>query len=341
MSRPESPESQPFLSFRNLGNAALLVAVALPSLIYSRWMIACRPDAPPGPWWQPASLADACAYGRAYPLATANVLFFLNMTVLFWLVSLAQRSTWLIDPYWTIVPVMIGHFFAAHPAAVADPMRSLVALAVTWLWSIRLTYNYFRRERWRFGYREDWRFYDYRVRYPRHWWWMAFFVAFLSQEVMLALVCLPLWAVHASAAPFGPLDAALAAGCVAAVAVAHFADTQLSRFMRANAERVRRGEPAVLILEEGLWRWSRHPNYFGECAFWWCLGLLGAHLGAWWVLAGAAVNTGVLVQVTAMAEKRMLERPERAAAFRAYQRRTSAWLPLPRRTSALPVGGQR
>ncbi len=331
MTRPESPESQPLLAGKNLGNAALLVAVALPSMAFARWLTACRPIAAEAPWWQLGPLvADPCGYALAHPLATVNALVFVNM-VLFWLISLAQRSTWLIDPYWTIIPVMIGHFFAAHPAAVANPRRSLVALAVTWLWSLRLSYNYFRRERWRCGYREDWRFYDYRVRYPRQWWWMSLFVAYLSQELMLALLCLPLYVVHVNAATLSAVDALAAAGCFAAIALAHVADTQLSRFMRMNVERQTRGEPKVLILEQGIWRYSRHPNYFGECAFWWCLGLLGAHLGAWWALAGAAVNTLVLAQVTVMAEQRMLEQPERAAAFRAYQRRTSVWLPLPQR----------
>jgi steroid 5-alpha reductase family enzyme len=313
VARPDAPETQPHLSAKNLGNAVLLIAVALPSIAFARWSAG-------DPWV------------RAHPLVTMNLMFFANMSVLFWLISLAQGSAWLIDPYWTIIPPLIGHYFAAHTAAVADPWRSQVALAVTWLWSARLTYNYFRRERWRFGYREDWRFFDYRRRYPRHWWWMSFFVAFVSQEVMLTLVCLPLFFVHQSAVPFGPLDAIGAAGCVVAIAIAHVGDTQLNRFMRANAQRARRGEPKVLMLDEGLWRYSRHPNYFGEALFWWCLGLMGAHLGAWWSLVGAAVNTAVLVQVTVMTERRMLEQPERVAAFREYQRRTSVWLPLPKKS---------
>ena len=83
------------------------------------------------------------------------------MTVLFWLINLGQGSTWLIDPYWTLVPPLVCMLYQYHPKAEADPMRAAVLLVLVLVWAARLTHNYLRREQWHFGWREDWRFAEY------------------------------------------------------------------------------------------------------------------------------------------------------------------------------------
>jgi steroid 5-alpha reductase family enzyme len=127
--------------------------------------------------------------------------------------------------------------------------------------------------------------------------------------------------------PAGPWDVALALLALLGIAVAHVADTQLDAFMRANAARAARGEPKRLLLDTGIWRSSRHPNYFGEQLFWWAVGGFGVVVGEPWVLLGSALNSGVLAAVTVMTERRMLAVPERAALYRDYRRRTSALIP--------------
>jgi hypothetical protein len=97
----------------------------------------------------------------------------------------------LIDPYWTFLPVLMAYFFALHPRSVSDPIRSRVVLALTWIWSIRLTHSYFRREKWQWGAREDWRFADMRRKFPKHWWWISFFYVYVSQQVP-SPPCLPI-----------------------------------------------------------------------------------------------------------------------------------------------------
>ncbi len=79
------------------------------------------------------------------PILAINVLFFLNVTVGFWLIGLVQHSFWLIDPYWTILPPLIGVFFRRHPTSLdPPPLRADVAMALTFVWSARLTHNYVR-----------------------------------------------------------------------------------------------------------------------------------------------------------------------------------------------------
>jgi steroid 5-alpha reductase family enzyme len=81
-------------------------------------------------------------------------------------------------------------------------------------------------------------------------------------------------------------------------------------------------------MQTGLWRYTRHPNYFGDALVWWGLGLIGAAPGAWWTLLGPALMTFLLVRVSGVSllEKDIAgRRPE----YVAYIRRTSAFLPLP------------
>lgn len=89
----------------------------------------------------------------------------------------------MIDPYWTVVPVMLVHYYATHPLAQYDWWRSHIVILLTWVWSIRLTHNYFRREKWQWGAREDWRFTEMSQQYGKHWWWISFFAVYVSQQV--------------------------------------------------------------------------------------------------------------------------------------------------------------
>lgn len=94
----------------------------------------------------------------------------------------------LIDLYWTVIPVMLLHYYQGHPASMTDAVRSAVAVALTWVWSARLTHNYLRREGWEFGKREDWRFNEMRGQYGNTWWWMSFFAVYLSQQVLISFI---------------------------------------------------------------------------------------------------------------------------------------------------------
>mmetsp|Transcript_25998 Transcript_25998/g.40901 ORF Transcript_25998/g.40901 Transcript_25998/m.40901 type:complete len:187 (-) Transcript_25998:233-793(-) len=136
------------------------------------------------------------------------------------------------------------------------------------IWSVRLTHSYFRRERWQCGWREDWRFADKRQALgPVAWTPVSFFYAYVAQQPMLVGLCLPLVAAAfapVAAAPPGATEAVLSMLCILGISFACIADNQLYRFMEENKRRLETGQPKVLLLETGLWKFSRHPNYFGE-----------------------------------------------------------------------------
>jgi len=328
------------LSAQNIANAVLAALCLAPSI----WATLERAHCEPLPPAAERSLARGgfcwCEMALAHPLFSSSWLFFWNVTVGFWLVGCAQRSFWLIDPFWTLLPPLIGAFYASHPdASPPCPLRLSAALVLVCLWSARLTHSYFRREEWKFGQQEDWRYTAMAEANPLMWWVLSFFAVGLAQQPMLLGLCLPLYAAalgHTSlpapesARPWGLLDLCGCTGCLLGLLVARAADDSLSAFMAANKARVSAGKSKVLLLESGLWNYSRHPNYLGETLFWSSLGLFGCAAGHPWTLAGAAFNTLVLVSVTYMTEAKMCARPERRAAYERYIRTTSCWILLPK-----------
>lgn len=97
--------------------------------------------------------------------------------------SVFWKMVQMIDLYWTVIPVMLVNYYASHPLGNYNLWRSRVARLLIWVWSLRLTHNYFRREKWQWGAREDWRFTDMSSQYGKHWWWISFFAVYVSQQV--------------------------------------------------------------------------------------------------------------------------------------------------------------
>lgn len=305
----------------NLGNALLAVCVPLPSFLFYTAILHACPLQPHGLWQR------VCSFSSQHPLALINLLFFFNVDLLFWIISLVQQSTWLIDPYWTVLPVLIAHFYAAHPLARADPWRSRVVLILTWVWSIRLTHSYFRRENWQWGLREDWRFAKMRRENPKHWWWLSFFVVYVSQHCFLFGICLPIFTIHNNQTPWCTSDVIAMMICAMGISIGYVSDTQLHHYVSKNHLLKGIGAPTVPVLDEGLWHYSRHPNYFGEQLWWWGLAGFSWIVGQGWATIGTVINSAVLVQVTLFVEERMLSDGSRAEAYRKYQQRTSVWIP--------------
>ncbi|CAH1440725.1 unnamed protein product [Lactuca virosa] len=300
----------------NLKNALIAFLTPLPSILFYTSFLNNHP-----------LLSPISSWCNHHPLLLANVLFFLNIDVLFWAISLIQSSNWMIDVYWTVIPVMLLHYFQTHPASQFDLWRSRVAVALTWVWAVRLTHNYFRREKWQWGAREDWRFTDMAQQYGKNWWWISFFAVYLIQQVFLIGVCLPIYIIHTVNKPCNIWDIVAIFVCLSGIIIAYFADTQLHTFVTKNEKLKEEGKPMVANLDEGLWYYSRHPNYFGEQLWWWGLGIFGWNLGFTWSFVGALVNSLCLAYVTILVERKMLKLEYRVEAYKMYQKRTSVWVP--------------
>jgi steroid 5-alpha reductase family enzyme len=195
----------------------------------------------------------------------------------------------------------------------------LVLVLVT-VWAVRLA-AFLAARNWNAP--EDHRYQAIRARNQPHFEWKSLYLVFGLQGLLAWLVSAPLAAAVASPAPLGPLD--WIGGLLVAFGIVFeaVADAQLARFRRDPAS-------AGRVLDSGLWRWSRHPNYFGECCVWWGFYLLAVAAGGAWTVFAPLLMTLLLLRVSGVA---LLEKDigERRPAYRDYVARTSAFIPWPPR----------
>jgi steroid 5-alpha reductase family enzyme len=280
---------------------------------------------------------------RSNPNALLHVLFFLNISFGFWVVGLLQKSFWLIDPYWTLFPPLAGLFYASRPE-VEYSAQLVIALLLLVVWSLRLTLSYFRRENFKFGEREDWRYTDMAKRHGKHWWWISFFAVGVAQQFMLCPLVYPMYSLSKMSHHEGDrggvigmfsvvskltcLDWVAIFGSVLGLTIAYFADNQLHSYCKANSKVKEKIGP---ILNYGLWGLSRHPNYLGEQIWWWSFSLFSVARGDYAALIGPFINSCVLVHVTRLTEEHMLSTwdEKRAKLYLKYAETTPAWLSLP------------
>ncbi len=246
-----------------------------------------------------------------------------------WIASLVTKDTSWVDRLWSIVPVVYVWIFAAA-SGLSDPRLVVMAVLVT-LWGARLTFNFARKG----GYSgvEDYRWAVLRAR-MRPWQFQLFnlFFIVLYQNALLVLITLPALTALENPTPFGPLDAVLTVLFLGALAGETIADQQQWRFHEGKKADAAAGrEPSTRFLQSGLWRVSRHPNFFFEQAQWWLLFLLGASAAGsvlQWTVVGAALLTVLFVGSTIFTESITRGKyPEYAE----YQRRVSPIVPWPPR----------
>jgi steroid 5-alpha reductase family enzyme len=240
----------------------------------------------------------------------------LVMFTLLWLASLWLTNASIVDLWWgpafmVALAVYLRFELPAHP-------RGWLVLAATTLWALRLAWHIGQRN---VGHGEDPRYRAWRDQHGPRWWWRSYLQVFLLQAVVAWLVSSPLYFAARGEAPFPSLlDFTGAVLFSVGLLCEAVADAQLARFTRDPGSRGR-------VMDRGLWRYSRHPNYFGEALLWWGLGLIGASgPGGWIGLAGPALMTFLLLRVSGVA---MLERGlvKTRPGYAEYVARTSAFVP--------------
>lgn len=247
---------------------------------------------------------------------------------LLWLASLMKKDASIVDTFWGLGFVMIASI--ANVLGDGFDGRQFITTMLVGLWGLRLSWHIALRAS---GLPEDSRYRSMRERAGGGFWWKSLFTVFLTQGAVMWVVSWPIQYAQMAAAPssltmWDGLGLLLfAAGFI----LETVADEQLRHFKTEPNQ-------AGRVMDRGLWRYSRHPNYFGEAVLWWGLALPAAALpGGGWTIVSPILMTLLLLRVSGVP---MLEPHLKATrpGYEDYVRRTSAFIPRAPRAEAPSTG---
>lgn len=254
-------------------------------------------------------------------LAFSALPILLGLALLTWLASLKNRDASLVDRVWSLF--FLAALLTWFTPSPANGPRAFVALVLVGVWAVRLSGWLTWRNH---GKPEDRRYQALRDRFQPHYELKSLVLVFALQATLAWLIALPILPVLKSGIPWNGLDNLACGIFLTGLLLETVADLQLARFKAQPGE-------AGAVLDSGLWRYSRHPNYFGECLLWWGFFLMAVAARApVWLIVSPLILTVLLVAVSGV---RLLESDIhlRRPAYRDYIRRTSAFFPWPPRES--------
>ena len=236
------------------------------------------------------------------------------IALLVWAMSVPLSDVSIVDSAWSLL-VLSPALVAAALAPQAGP-RAPWVLGLAGAWAVRLAL-YITWRHW--GHPEDHRYRAIRARNGPRFACKSLYLVFGLQALLAWLVALPLVAAVTSSVAWNLFDGLGAALCLVGLVIEALADAQLARFKADPGNRGR-------VMATGLWRYSRHPNYFGEFCVWWGLGLVALAAGAWWAVVSPLLMSLLLLKVSGVT---LLEKDigARRPAYRAYIARTNAFFP--------------
>ncbi|WP_428305074.1 DUF1295 domain-containing protein [Lacipirellula sp.] len=245
-----------------------------------------------------------------------NLAVLLLLTLFLWIVSLWKRDASIADQFWGA-----GFAFVAWlTACLVDQISwcDWTILGLVTIWGLRLA-GYLTWRKW--GEDEDRRYAEMRRQHGERFWWISLLTVFLLQGVLIWFISLPVQATlwSASEVSIQLITAIGIALCVFGISYETAADLQLARFKAAAGNQRK-------VMDQGLWRFSRHPNYFGDFCVWWGLYLIAASAGAAWSIASPLVMSLLLLRVSGVS---LLESTigDRRPDYDNYKRTTNAFFP--------------
>jgi steroid 5-alpha reductase family enzyme len=243
------------------------------------------------------------------------------LLLLTWIVSVLKRDVSIVDSSWSLL-------FLAMTLAYSVPAwlqgetaaRALLLLLLVSAWALRLSIYISWRNR---GAGEDRRYQAIRRKHEPGFAFKSLYLVFGLQGLLAWFISLPLLAAASGSSPLGALDALAVLLWLTGFGFESVADAQLAAFRAKPQNRDK-------VLDSGLWRYSRHPNYFGECTLWWGFYLLAVAAGGWWSFPAPLLMTFLLLRVSGVV---LLERDigDRRPAYREYLKHTNAFIPGPRK----------
>ena len=241
-----------------------------------------------------------------------------TLGVLAWGVSLKLRDVSIVDGLWSLMFLLAA---IAYIFSTAEPgPRAWLVLALVSVWALRLS-SYITWRNWGEG--EDYRYQEIRRNNAPNFEVKSLYIVFGLQGLLASIISLPLMAAITGQTALGILDVIGVSLWVVGFVFEAGGDYQLARF---------RSDPANdgRVLDSGFWRYTRHPNYFGDFCVWWGFFLIALSAGGWWSVLSPLLMSFLLLKVSGVA---MLERTieKRRPGYNDYLESTNAFFPGPRK----------
>ena len=234
-----------------------------------------------------------------------------------WILSVYLKNASIVDIFWGLSFVLVSAFYFIVTPDLS--IRKIITMTLVAIWGLRLSTHIFLRN---LGKPEDYRYQEFRKNYgEKRYWWFSYFQVFLLQGFLVWMISAPLLAINYFAVenPFGITDVLGILIWLVGFTFEAGGDWQLTRF---KANQANKGK----LLQTGFWKYTRHPNYFGDAAVWWGFAVLSIASGCYLPVLSSLLMTWLIIKVSGVS---MLERTMKNTkpGFEDYVKRTSAFIP--------------
>ncbi len=250
-------------------------------------------------------------------LFTQAALIIFILVTLLWIVSIFITNVSIVDIFWGLGFVVVNTYYVFMSGDLTP--RKLLILILVSIWGLRLAlYLAFRN----IGKGEDFRYQKFRQYYGvNRYWWISYFQTFLLQGALIMIVSLPLLGIshNNQFENFKLLDYIGIIIWIIGFSFEAGGDFQLSRFKKDAHNKGK-------VLNKGFWKYTRHPNYFGDSAVWWAYALISVAAGSYWQIIGAVIMTLLIIKVSGVS---LLEKTlnKSKPQYKEYITKTNAFFP--------------
>jgi steroid 5-alpha reductase family enzyme len=243
-----------------------------------------------------------------------SVSVMLLLAIAAWVLSIKLRDVSIVDSLWSIFFMVFTVLFAWRMRS--DSMAAFVLIAWILLWALRLSIYITVRNH---GKGEDRRYQAIRARNQPNFEFKSLYLVFILQAVLATVIVMPVVPILNGAQDANVLTYTGFAIAAFGASFETIADAQMARY---KATRTAQDE----VMNRGLWRYSRHPNYFGEATFWWGIWIASVSMGGAWTLFSPLLMTWLLTRVSGVP---LLEADlqQRSPAYREYLLTTPQFIP--------------
>lgn len=245
------------------------------------------------------------------------LLVIISMMTLLWIISIFIKNVSIVDLFWGFGFVLTNVVY--YLFSDGFDLRKNILLVMVTLWGMRLSIYLAWRN---IGKGEDFRYREFRKKYGENrYWWISYFQTFLLQGILMWLISAPLLGAqfYENTNSLSWIDYSAILIWVIGIIFEAGGDFQLAKFKLNTANKGK-------VLNTGLWRYTRHPNYFGDSAIWWAYALFCLASGSYFPMFGSVLMTGLIIKVSGVAllEKSLkTQKPQYAE----YIKKTSSFFP--------------